>query len=617
MTPVRLQPSLVPLMQQGLQARRDGRLEAARSACERVLQAQPGQPDALTLLADLLQGQGALQAAMNLVERALSADPQHVAAWSRKASLLAAAGQPDAAEAAWAQVCAFKPDAAEAFYNRARLLHALGRQPEARASLQQAMSLPTAPAALQPAMLQLLAMLQEAAQQLMEALQTLDLALQLAPQRAALHHNRGVLLQRLSRPAQALAAHDTAMGLGLDAADAHYNRGNSLQSLGRSAEALQAYRAALARDPQHALALYDTARLRWRLGQADFCGELDAAIAAAPSSPLGLGIKGRLLLRAERFDAAADAFAEAVRRAPATPGYHDGLGQSLAGLRRFDDALLAHRRAVALAPQDPGAHITWAACLLQAGQQAQAVQVAELAVQMAPHNQEAWAMAGLAWRVVGDPRAHWLNDFSRHVQVFDLDPPPGWPDLASFNHALAQALQAQHLDAEAPVDQTLRHGTQTLGDIFEQDLPLVTLLKQRISEAVDMYVASLSSLPPDPGHPLRGRAGLGWRFSDSWSSRLRSSGFHKHHVHPHGWISSCYYVALPGVVRAGQVDQAGWITFGVPDFAIPGVDLVPQRTEQPQPGRLVLFPSFMWHGTVPFDDASARLTVAFDVVPLA
>ena len=33
------------------------------------------------------------------------------------------------------------------------------------------------------------------------------------------------------------------------------------------------------------------------------------------------------------------------------------------------------------------------------------------------------------------------------------------------------------------------------------------------------------------------------------------------------------------------------------------------------PGRLVLFPSYMWHGTIPFHDAQPRTTIAFDVVP--
>ena len=32
-------------------------------------------------------------------------------------------------------------------------------------------------------------------------------------------------------------------------------------------------------------------------------------------------------------------------------------------------------------------------------------------------------------------------------------------------------------------------------------------------------------------------------------------------------------------------------------------------------GKLVLFPSYFWHGTVPFTSENTRLTIAFDVVP--
>jgi hypothetical protein len=33
---------------------------------------------------------------------------------------------------------------------------------------------------------------------------------------------------------------------------------------------------------------------------------------------------------------------------------------------------------------------------------------------------------------------------------------------------------------------------------------------------------------------------------------------------------------------------------------------------EPRPGRLALFPSTMWHATMPFDDGE-RLVLAFDV----
>lgn len=619
---MRLSPSQRQLLQLGAQARQEGRLDAAHAAFAAVLQQQPEQPDALQMLAELAQEQGRDGEAEALLARALRASPEHPYAWNRLGHLREHQGRTADAAEAFRRATQSLPGHAEAHYNRARLLRLLGQAGEAAQGLLQALRLAAPPPTLRAQMLQLLALLQEEAGQLEPALATLDEAVEAAPQRAALHHNRGVLLQRLARPAEALAAHDTALGLGLDLADAHYNRGNSLQSLGRPAEALRAYQAALAREPQHALALYDCARLRWRQGDEHFAAELDTAVAAAPAAATARALVGRLMLHAGRHAEAAAAFSQAVAADGTVAGHFDGLGQALCRLGRLDEALAAHHRAVALAPRDAAAHVGLARALLQTGDLAQAARVAERAVQLAPLDQLAWAVLGLAWQACGDTREAWLNDYREHVQVYDLAPPPGWADMASFNQALAAELAALHVDAEAPIDQTLRRGSQTLGELFEQRHPLVDQLKARITEAVDRYVAHLAALPRDDAHPLRGRVATRWRYTDSWSSRLRSGGFHTQHVHPHGWVSSCYYVALPPAVTqaadagAAHGAQAGWITFGVPDIALPGPAPNARRAERPQPGRLVLFPSYLWHGTVPFRDLQPRLTVAFDLVPV-
>jgi hypothetical protein len=94
---------------------------------------------------------------------------------------------------------------------------------------------------------------------------------------------------------------------------------------------------------------------------------------------------------------------------------------------------------------------------------------------------------------------------------------------------------------------------------------------------------------------------------------LRDCGFHTNHIHPEGWISSCYYVALPPAVEDTKCRQ-GWIKFGEPPLGVTLKNPI-RRAIQPRPGRLVLFPSYMWHGTVPFHDAMPRTTIAFDVVP--
>lgn len=608
------------LLQQGLRARSEGRWADAQASCAAVLRHAPKQPQVLHLMGQLACDQGNLAAAEGFLRRSLDADPTQAPVWFRLGHVLEDQSSWADAEACFSRAHELAPAFTEALYNRGRLLRQLGQPVLAASCVSQALGpMPRTPL-LEVQLLQLRGLLEDEAGRLDLALATLDQAIQLAPQRAALHHNRGALLQRLARPAEAMAALDQALQLGLDSADAHYNRGNSLQSLGRANDALAAYRAALLRDPQHALALYDTARLRWRLGDAAFAEELDAAAAAAPNSPVAPGIKGRLLLRAGRYAEAAAAYARAAASDAAAAGHFDGLGQALSRLGRFNESQAAHRRAVELAPQQAATRISLAASLLQAGQAAQAAQEAEAAVRLDPLDQQAWAFLGLAWRANGDPREAWLNDYHQHVQVFDLEPPAGFSDVAGFNRELAVVLERLHTDAEAPIDQTLRHGSQTFGNIFDHEQPLVQKLKGQIAQAVDRYITRLGTLPGDESHPLLGRVTPRWRFSDSWSSRLRNEGFHTNHVHSHGWISSCYYVALPPAITdvdANAHRQAGWIRFGIPDIEVTGWDFSPPRSERPHVGRLVLFPSFMWHGTVPFCDTQPRLTLAFDVMPLA
>ncbi|MBL8324432.1 MAG: tetratricopeptide repeat protein [Rubrivivax sp.] len=617
-------------MQAAAAAHARGEHAAATAQVRAALALVPGQPEALRWMGELARARGDDDEAEQWWRRSLAVNEAQPAVWNNLGNRLARAQRDAEALAAFERAIVQAPQYGEAHYNRARVLHRLGRREQAAAALQDALASPGGP---HEAALQLAAQLQQEAGRFTDALATLDAAIERAPGRGALHHNRAAVLQQLHRPAEALAAHERAFALGVDAAHAHYNHGHTLQSLARAEEAVLAYRAALQREPLHSLALYDLARLRWRLGDDDFDAELRAVQAAHPSSPLGPGLRGHLLARGERYAEAAEAFREALRRSPGAAGFHDGLGRTLLRLGETGAAVAEHERAVAAAPADAEMHANLAAARLAAGLPEAAQTAAERAVALAPQDQHALARLGLAWRVRGDPRDRWLNDVQRFVQPFDLEPPPGFADMAAFNAALATELRALHHDRREPVDQTLRRGTQTLGNLFDQGHPLVDALKVRIGEAVSRYIAGLPAdevagsapvaqtipvaNPAAPGlrfvsHPLLARRSVSWRFTDSWSSRLSRGGFHTHHVHPHGWISSAYYVSVPASVRDEDAGLAGWIQFGQPDLDI---GLQPLRTVRPRPGRLVLFPSYLWHGTVPFQDDDERLTIAFDVTP--
>ena len=218
---------------------------------------------------------------------------------------------------------------------------------------------------------------------------------------------------------------------------------------------------------------------------------------------------------------------------------------------------------------------------------------------------EIWAYAATAWRLAGDPRSEWLEGDSRLIEVGDLS-----ASLQPLDE-LARTLRTLHGAKGEYLDQSVRGGTQTDGPLFCRVDPFVRKLRAAIVTAVEDYVAKLP--PPDMEHPLlRERRDRRVRFSGSWSVRLRSGGRHSNHVHPQGWISSALYVALPGKT-VGERDDAGWLTLGEPDDKL-HVNLEPWRKIEPKPAQLVLFPSWMWHGTVPFTEGE-RLTVAFDVRP--
>jgi hypothetical protein len=183
--------------------------------------------------------------------------------------------------------------------------------------------------------------------------------------------------------------------------------------------------------------------------------------------------------------------------------------------------------------------------------------------------------------------------------------------------AVASELHALHNMSHHPADQSLRDGTQTRGNLFERRSLKIQALARQVQRQVEERIAGLHS---DSRHPFLSRNRRKARFIGSWSVRLRSGGYHVSHIHQQGWLSSALYVELPdSVVRAGRSTAAGEpsegaLTFGVPSAQF-GLDLPPRRIERPKAGRLVIFPSYFWHGTLPFRSESPRLTVAFDMVP--
>ncbi|GAB2523379.1 putative 2OG-Fe(II) oxygenase [Lysobacter humi (ex Lee et al. 2017)] len=507
-----------------------------------------------------------------------------------------------------------------------------------------------------------------------KALECLEQRTRLAPRDAAAWIDLGHTALRAGQPLRAIEALERAVELDGTAARAWHLLGNACREAERLEAAEHAFRTCVQRDPAQWTAWINLGAVLRRAGRPDEAlavfrrvheaghggaelydawagalldtGDVEGALRMAtqtvqcyPAFVPGHVTLAHLAWEHLPGDAALDGFRAAARAQPANGELRAALARWLIAAGRapeavdevralrsnVDDPALVHLEADALdaagrhhdaAPLYRSLHAGWGAArptllnayarhLLRTGDAPGAASVVTRCTQVAPHNQEAWAYLATAWRLLGDPREAWLCDWERLVAVLDI----GLPDMRD---GLRVKLESLHRAHREPRQQSVRGGTQTAGRLLQRRDPVLAAARDHLVGAVERW---LGGLPGDPAHPFLARNTRRVTVGGSWSVRLRSSGMHANHIHPEGWISSAYYVALPPSVRdATTPGEAGCIGFGEPPAEL-GLTLPPRRIVRPAEGRLVLFPSYLWHGTRPFHDDVARLTIAFDMTP--
>lgn len=547
------------------------------------LERQPAQPAPLTATAaqELERGRqllrlGRAAEAEQAYRAVLAGDPKSVQAAAALARLLTAAGRPAEAEALlrpFAEQQAVWPEVLSA---RGAALKAMGRKAESLADYQ--------------------------------------LAARFNPTSGVAAHNVASGLGDAGLDEEAVAEAERAFGLGLDAPETWLVYGRALQGLRRFEEAERALRNALSRRPIYPDALRDLSQLIWmRTGDAEAAlRPLETALADSRGQPAVasalVGMKIRILNHIVGEDQAL-AFAEqALRSAPGDPRL--ALETAVLSLRHAPErSLELCAQVIARSPRDASARRAMTHALLAVGENRQAASIAEGLLADDRFDQEAAAALATAWRAAGDDRYRQLWDYSSLVRAQTIDTPKGWSTLAAYLGDLSAALVELHELKAHPLDQSLRGGTQTSQNLLVSKHPAIAAFFEAIQAPIHAYREGVGH-----GEDLfRVRNRGGHKVHGAWSVRLQPGGFHVDHVHPQGWISSACYIGVPQAIGS-EADRAGWLRFGQPSIPTQPA-LEAEHFVRPEPGLLALFPSYMWHGTVPFGGAEPRMTVAFDLVP--
>jgi predicted Zn-dependent protease len=585
-----------------------GNLAAADSALAPFFSGMlPAGPDLLNIAGTLRMNQGRLDEAASLFGQAVKLAPREPIFAFNLGLTLSRTGRTDEAETALSAALKHRPDFVQALFELGALQHRTGRLDDAERNIRRLLKLTPGNA---HAELALAAVLVDAGRP-DEAEIAARRGLAAAAERglkAQLYLQLAQALRRQRKDAEALATLDSAEAMNTALPGLARHRAETLQNLDRFDEAVAIFEKEIALTPADAGLHLDYNALLYQLGRD---GEFLKSYDRGPQSRELLLGKAFLLAREERFAEAHAIYTGLRARAPDDRLAAIGAAQLLTKMGRHAEALTSFESVLTRFGDD--AHLLGIAAepALLNGDPQKAAWLCERGLARTPHNASCLAILSIASRMMADGRDETLNGYDTLVRSFDLDPPEGFSDMADFNAELNASLDRLHPKSREFISQSLRGGTQTPNHLFPVDLPLLARLKQRIDETVARYIADLEE---DAAHPFLSRRGRNFRYSGSWSSRLHDRGFHVNHFHPDGWVSSCYYVSVPDAVK-DETAMQGWIKFGEPAIDV-ALNRPIRRAIQPVPGRLILFPSFTWHGTVPFHDKAARTTIAFDVVPV-
>jgi len=179
--------------------------------------------------------------------------------------------------------------------------------------------------------------------------------------------------------------------------------------------------------------------------------------------------------------------------------------------------------------------------------------------------------------------------------------------ISGFEHSLTRKLIEIMDTFESTPQPLLNGGSQSSGNIFSSDRDCIKMIKKIIEKKIleyrQLHQSSAMFLKKWPEkHVLHG-----------WFISLKSGGALNSHMHKQGWLSGSLYLRLEKQANS----NAGNIVFSLDGGGYPnGQKHYPTKVLDIKEGDIVLFPSSIFHYTLPVTSDRSRVTLAFDLKPV-
>ncbi len=457
------------------------------------------------------------------------------------------------------------------------------------------------------------------------------------PNAFILHHILGLAQDGLAKFDAAVISYSKALDIAPNTPDLHFNLAIALTNLIRLEEAENHYRKTIALQPQFFEAYANLGTLLQKAGKLDEAINHYRKALSIHEDARGHFNLGTALRDEGKLDEAISHFKRAIALFANYADAHNYLGECLRDQGNMEEAIKSYLEALKLNPSHPGANYNMGEFLYLANRFDEAVSYFEQSqlddwqeralycTYKAEHFDDFKAKLDTIVRSHKKHKAPFLATLSSHYATnfgtedeynfckngFDFVYQKSIPELAEPNSQFLKDLLSdiENTAIEVRAQGMIINGKQSAGNLFKRPEAsfrrLGDIVKQEFLNYKHQFAGADCELIKSFPNELE--------FTSSWYVRLRRGGYVDRHIHEVGWISGAVYLVLP---KDKKDPTEGCFEYGLHGDNYPQKhDNFPVGIASPSVGDIVLFPSSLFHRTIPFNSNEERICIAFDLKP--
>jgi uncharacterized protein (TIGR02466 family) len=461
------------------------------------------------------------------------------------------------------------------------------------------------------------------------------------PQTFILHHVLSLSLDGQQKYAEAATSYQNALKLQANSTDLLFNLGIVLTHLNRLEEAANAYVQAIKIKPNFFEAHGNLGTVLQRQGKLDAAiNSYQAGLKINPQDARGHFNLGTVLRDKGDLAAAVSSYQQAIKLFPNYTDAHNNLGETLRDQGDMTAAVKSYQAALALNPNHQNANYNMAEFLYLAKNYEDAIAYFERSQlddwQARKLYCQYKAMKFDAFKANRDGLAGGMPNTSPFIATlsthFSIN--SNTPDPYNFcKNGLDFVYQNKILEADSALlkdllndintadiaerkQGRLTNGQQSAGNLFKRPeasfRALAELIKQEFLSYKNKFAHAncelILSFPTE------------LEFTSSWYVKMQQGGHLSAHIHEIGWISGAVYLAMPTENGFEGAFEYGTHGDDYPILAPKTVKDFPTAYIMPKVGDIILFPSSLFHRTIPFYSSpftanQSRICIAFDLKP--